>query len=83
MNFDEAIRWSKAGFGIQDAFQWKDSGFGPEEAKQKRAAGLKPFEAEKERDAALQRSGDTSRFGTAPKGTCRLRAAGSTGESIC
>jgi hypothetical protein len=58
MGFDEAIRWSKAGFGIQDAFQWKDSGFGPEEAKQKKAAGLAPFEAEEERDAVLQQPGD-------------------------
>jgi len=61
MGFDEAIRWSKAGFGIQDAFQWKDSGFGLEEAKKKRAAGLTPFEAEEERDAALQRPGDEIR----------------------
>jgi hypothetical protein len=58
MAFDEAIRWSKAGFGIQDAFEWKDSGFDPEEAKRKRAAGLRPSEAEEERDAGRNQPGD-------------------------
>jgi len=58
MSFDEAVRWSKAGFGIQDAFEWKDSGFGPEEAKQKRAARLTSVEAEEERVATLQKPGD-------------------------
>jgi hypothetical protein len=58
MGFDEAIRWSKAGFGVQDAFQWKDSGFSPEEAELKRAAGLAPSEAEEERDAGRKQPGD-------------------------
>jgi len=58
MGFDEAVRWSKAGFELQDAFQWKDSRFEPEEAEQKRAAGLTPVEAEEERDAVLEQPGD-------------------------
>jgi predicted transcriptional regulator len=74
MGFDEAVRWTKAGFELQDAFQWKDSGFGPEEAKQKKTAGLTPVEAEEERDGPMRQSGDEilsfqSDIGLHPDGT--------------
>ncbi len=50
LGFDEAVRWSKAGFHLQEAFEWKDSGFGPEEAQEKKSSGLTPVEAEGERN---------------------------------